>query len=49
VVGDRELEAGTVTLRPLRSDVEQRNVPRDAIVEELRAFLAEPEPEPEPA
>jgi histidyl-tRNA synthetase len=48
VVGDRELEAGTVTLRPLRSDAEQRNVPRAAIVEELKAFLAEPEPEPEP-
>jgi len=47
VVGDRELEAGTVTLRPLRSDAEQRNVPRAAIVEELKAFLAEPEPEPE--
>jgi hypothetical protein len=29
-------------LRPLRSDAEQRSVPRSAIVEELEAFLAEP-------
>jgi histidyl-tRNA synthetase len=39
VVGPKELEAGTVTLRPLRSDAAQRTVPRTAIVEELRAFL----------
>jgi histidyl-tRNA synthetase len=39
VVGERELEAGTVTLRPLRSEAEQRSLPRAAIVGELRAFL----------
>ena len=44
VVGPQELEAGTVGLRPLRSDAEQRSVPRAAIVEELKAFLAESEP-----
>jgi histidyl-tRNA synthetase len=42
VVGDREVEAGTVGLRPLRlTEAEQRSVPRAAIVEELEAFLAE--------
>ena len=41
VVGPQEIEAGTVTLRPLRSDAQQRSVPRAAIVEELEAFLAE--------
>ena len=44
VVGERELAAGTVTLRPLRSEAEQRSVPRGAIVEELEAFLAETAP-----
>ena len=39
VVGPQELEAGTVGLRPLRSDVAQRSVPRAAIVDELKAFL----------
>ena len=41
VVGPQEVEAGTVGLRPLRSDAEQRSVPRAAIVEELKAFLGE--------
>jgi histidyl-tRNA synthetase len=41
VVGPHEIAAATVTLRPLRSDAEQRSVPRAAIVEELVAFLAE--------
>jgi histidyl-tRNA synthetase len=41
VVGPQELVAGTVGLRPLRNDAEQRSVPRAAIVEELKAFLAE--------
>jgi histidyl-tRNA synthetase len=41
VVGPQEVEAGTVGLRPLRSDAGQRSVPRAAIVEELKAFLAE--------
>ena len=44
VVGPQELEAGTVGLRPLRRDAGQRSVPRAAIVEELKAFLAESEP-----
>ena len=41
VVGPQELAAGTVGLRPLRSDEEQRTVPRAAIVETLSAFFAE--------
>ena len=45
VVGPQELEAGTVGLRPLRSDATQRSVPRAAIVEELVAFLAETGPD----
>jgi histidyl-tRNA synthetase len=40
VVGPQELEAATVGLRPLRSEAAQRTVPRAAVVEELRAFLA---------
>ena len=41
VVGPKELEAGLVGLRPLRSDDEQRTVPRADIVAALRAYLAE--------
>ena len=41
VVGPQEVEAGTVGLRPLRSDAEQQSLPRAAIVEELKAFLGE--------
>jgi hypothetical protein len=41
VVGPQELAEGTIGLRPLRSDAGQRSVPRAAIVDELRAFLAE--------
>jgi histidyl-tRNA synthetase len=44
VVGPQEVEAGTVGLRPLRSDAAQRSVPRPAIVEELKAFLEETGP-----
>ena len=40
VVGPQELGEGTVGLRPLRSDDEQRTVPRAAIVDELKSFLA---------
>ncbi|MGA2306040.1 MAG: histidine--tRNA ligase [Acidimicrobiales bacterium] len=40
VIGDRELAAGTVTLRQLRNEEEQRTVPRGEIVSELRALLA---------
>jgi histidyl-tRNA synthetase len=39
IVGPRELEAEVVMLRPLRSDEEQRPVPRAAIVDEVRAFV----------
>jgi histidyl-tRNA synthetase len=39
VLGSKELAEGTVSLRPLRSDEEQRNVPRSDIVAELRALL----------
>ena len=39
VVGPKELEAGVVGLRPLRSDEEQRSVPRAAIVDEVKAFV----------
>ena len=39
VVGPQEIAEGTVGLRPLRSDEEQRSVPRAAIVDELKAFL----------
>ena len=41
VVGPKELSRGMVGLRPLRSDEEQRTVPRAAIVDELKAFLAD--------
>jgi histidyl-tRNA synthetase len=40
VIGPKELEAGTVGLRPLRNDEEQRTLPRTAIVDELKAFVA---------
>jgi histidyl-tRNA synthetase len=40
VVGPQELADGTVGLLPLRSDDVQRAVPRAAIVDELRAYLA---------
>jgi histidyl-tRNA synthetase len=39
VIGPKELEAGVVGLRPLRSDEEQRSVPRAAIVDEVRSFV----------
>ena len=40
VVGPQEVTEGTVGLRPLRSSEEQRTVPRDAVVAELKSFLA---------
>jgi histidyl-tRNA synthetase len=40
VVGPQEVAEGTVGLRPLRSDDDQRTVPRTAIVDELKAFIA---------
>jgi histidyl-tRNA synthetase len=39
VLGPKELESGTVGLRPLRSDQEQRAVPRDAVVAEVKQFV----------
>jgi histidyl-tRNA synthetase len=39
VIGAKELAEGTVTLRPLRTEEEQRSVPRADIVAELRALL----------
>ena len=38
IVGPGELDSGTVTLRPLRGG-EQRSVPRDAVLESVRAEL----------
>jgi histidyl-tRNA synthetase len=39
VIGPKELAEGTVTLRPLRNEEEQRTVGRADIVAELRALL----------
>jgi histidyl-tRNA synthetase len=39
IVGPKELEADVVMLRPLRSDEEQRPVPRAAILDEVKAYL----------
>ena len=39
VIGPKELAEGTVTLRPLRNEEEQRIVGRADIVAELRALL----------
>ncbi len=40
IVGEQEVAEGTVVLRPLRSAEDQRTVPRAAIVDELKSFLA---------
>jgi histidyl-tRNA synthetase len=40
VIGEQELAEGTVGLRPLRSDEEQRTVPRGDVVDELKSFVA---------
>jgi histidyl-tRNA synthetase len=41
VVGDQEVAEGTVGLRPLRDEnEEQRTVPRNEVVAELKSFLA---------
>jgi histidyl-tRNA synthetase len=49
VIGPKELEAGMVSLRPLRlTQTEQRSIPRAGIVAELRAFLAEHYPDEGP-
>jgi histidyl-tRNA synthetase len=39
VIGQRELADGTVSFRPLRTEAEQRIVPRSDVVAELRAEL----------
>jgi histidyl-tRNA synthetase len=44
VVGPAELDAGTVTLRPLRSEETQRTVARADIVAELHAAVTTPPP-----
>lgn len=41
IVGTDELDAGTVTIRPLRTEHEQVAVARDALVTELRTHLQE--------
>jgi histidyl-tRNA synthetase len=48
VVGPQELAEGMVGLRPLRSDDVQRAVPRAAIVDELRAYLADHDSDADP-
>jgi histidyl-tRNA synthetase len=40
IIGSKELEEGTVSLRPLRSEEGQRTVPRSDIATELRALAA---------
>jgi histidyl-tRNA synthetase len=44
MIGPAELDAGTVSLRPLRTDEAQRTVARDDIVAELQAAVAPPPP-----
>lgn len=43
IIGEDELAAGEVTLRPLRGDGDQRRVRTDALVRELRSRLGHPE------
>ena len=40
VIGDSELDSGTVVLKPLRSDEAQQVIGRDALIEALRTRLA---------
>ena len=42
IVGDDEAQRGVVVVRPLRSDQEQREVPRDAIVGSLVEMREDP-------
>ncbi|HZU79772.1 MAG TPA: His/Gly/Thr/Pro-type tRNA ligase C-terminal domain-containing protein, partial [Acidimicrobiales bacterium] len=39
VVGDKELAAGTVRCKPLRYDGEEREVPRDTLLAEMRLLF----------
>jgi histidyl-tRNA synthetase len=40
VVGPQEVAEGTVGVRPLRSEEEQRTVPRASVVDEVKSFVA---------
>ncbi len=42
IVGPDEVEAGTVTVRPLRTDRTQESVPRSDLLEHLRSHLESP-------
>jgi histidyl-tRNA synthetase len=44
IVGERERSSGTVTLRPLRAEGEQRSVPMDAVVAAVRGEKEAEEP-----
>jgi histidyl-tRNA synthetase len=49
LIGPKELADGAVTLRPLRTEAEQRSVPRVDVVAELRSFLANTDEGPDAA
>lgn len=39
ILGDNEVSSSTVSLKPLRTDEEQRSIPQDALAEELKTLL----------
>jgi hypothetical protein len=39
-VGPQEVAEGTVGVRPLRSEEEQRTVPRVSVIDEVKSFVA---------
>ena len=41
IIGSDELDAGTVTVRPLREDLPQRSIDRDRLIDELRALISD--------
>ncbi len=41
IIGSDELDAGTVTVRPLREDLPQRSIDRDRLLDELRILISE--------
>ena len=41
IIGSDELDAGTVTVRPLREDLPQRSIDRDRVLDELRVLISE--------
>jgi histidyl-tRNA synthetase len=49
VIGPEELATGTVGLRPLRTEADQRTVPRSDVVAELRSLLANTDEGPDAA